>query len=112
MDDRNNVWWQIRIISGTTEHYVSNDWIPLNTNLYTLDLTTIGLPNSTTVRHIQVRYRDSLWNTSDWFLDMGRIRFQDNARHIWAIHDPLQGTGIGGAVIEQDFFGLLRHTGY
>jgi hypothetical protein len=90
MDARENVFWQYRI-QRTTGYYESG-WIPLlTTSSPAVDLTTTGLTNSTATRKVEVRYRDSLENTSPW-TEMGIIRYYDSARDVWAIHNPLPAT--------------------
>jgi hypothetical protein len=56
-----------------------------------------ALSNSTAVRLLQVLYQDSLGNTSAW-ITMGRIRYYETARDIWAIHNPTESSTAG------DFF--------
>ena len=81
MDAQSAVEWQWRIATGTTPNYTDNTWRSLIDNngdpagVISDDLS-VRLSSLTTVRDVQVRYKDSLGLESGWET-VGRVRYFD-----------------------------------
>jgi len=70
MDSQSDIEWQYKITGAAP-----SSWFPLTENDKSVDLTTTGLPSSTTPLNIEVRYRDKLENTSVWIDTEKKIRY-------------------------------------
>jgi hypothetical protein len=78
MDEPENLEWQFRVMTGGTPNFISpsdTTWYRLNNNTQTHILSTPLLSSSPNPRDIQVRFRDSLGNTSSWSSSIGRFTF-------------------------------------
>jgi hypothetical protein len=82
MDEGANVQWQYRIEKGSGQYYES-DWSSLAIiSVSSVDLST-AIGNASAARNVQLRYKDALENTGEWF-DVGvKVSYYD------AVFDPI-----------------------